>query len=121
MEAALAYELRFRRWERDGDVRFYLDGRYVDPRLEESGAECVYLRCNEDGSVGWRHGFRTGPDTIRRAERNAWAAKATIEGLKLDQISFAEFERRFQECMTKGGNFSVRQYEKKYLLPAIAA
>lgn len=110
------YNLKIKRWGRDGEVRFYLDGRFVEFRSEQSGAECVYLRANEDGSVGWSHGFRCGPDTIRRAERNAYAAQSAIKGLWLDRITFEEFERRYAGCLTKGGNFSVRQYEKKYQL-----
>ena len=115
------YNLKIKRWERDGDVRFYLDGRFVEFRSEQSGAECVFLRAKEDGSIGWRHGFRCGPETIARAERNAYAAQAVIKSLELDGITFAEFERRYSECLTKSGNFSVRQYEKKYLLPELAA
>lgn len=110
------YNLKIKRWERDGDVRYYLDGRYVDYRHKWSGADGVYLCADETGGIKWKHGFRTCPHTIARAERNAEAAKAIISGLDLDGISFAEFERRYAECLTPRGNFSVRQYEKKFQL-----
>ncbi len=110
------YNLKIKRWERDGEVRYYLDGRYVDFRSEWSRAECVFLCEKEDGLVGWKHGFRCSPNTIRRAEDNAEAAKAIIKGLSLEDISFIEWEDRFSQSLTKGGNFSVRQYEKKFQL-----
>ena len=110
------YNLKIKRWERDGDVRYYLDGRFVDHRSEWSNADGVYLCADENGGIKWKHGFRTGPHTVARAERNAKAAKAIISGLDLDGISFAEFERRYAECLTVRGNFSVRQYEKKFQL-----
>lgn len=115
------YNLKIKKWQRGSDARYYLDGRYIEYRSEQSGAECVYLCANEDGSVGWRHGFRCGPETIARAERNSYAAGAIIKSLWLDKIDFAEFERRFEQSLTKGGNFSVRQYEKQFQLPELAA
>src|SRR5690606_35612146 len=84
------YNLKIKRWERDGDVRYYLDGHFVDHRSKWSGADGVYLCADETGSIKWKHGFRAGPHTISRAERNAEAAKAIISGLDLDGISFAE-------------------------------
>lgn len=115
------YNLKIKRWDRDGDVRYYLDGHFVEFRSEQSGAECVFLYRKDDGSVGWRHGFVCGPHTVARAERNAFAAMSAIKGLWLDRITFDEFERRYTQSLTKSGNFSVRQYEKQFQLPELAA
>jgi len=112
------YNLKVKVWSRNDDIRVYLDGKFVEYRSIWSHANAYFYR-KDDGSIGWRHGFRTGPETMRKAEMCAMAVEAIMGFMRCDGMTFEELLNRISQCQTKGGNFSVRQYEKAYVLPSI--
>lgn len=112
------YSIKLVEWTRGDIVRIYVNTRYVDSRETLAAwANGGFFYASENGGIRWSHGFRTGPNTISRAERVAEGMLAIIDEFSLHDISFSELRERIKSCATKNGNFSARQYEKQFLLP----
>lgn len=109
-----SYNIKFKVWSKNGETRVYVSGTWVEYRDIWSHAD-GYLRTDETGVILWNHAFKAGPATITRCEMNAMAMRDIIETLRC--ATFAELLERIAQCQTKSGNFSFRQYEKKYILP----
>jgi hypothetical protein len=109
--------MKMKVWTRGADVRVYIDTRFVDHRDPVSCAGDVYLYAKDDGSIGWRHAFRTGPHAIRRAEMAAMGAGHLYSDGWLP-ATFAELLERIAASQTPGGNFSMPRYERQFLSAA---
>ena len=110
-------------WTKPGtdEVRVYVNTRFVERRNVISYADGCYLLANEDGSVGWRCGWRQGPDTMHRSEMAHLAMTDEEHGFLSRYLNagdglptFAELLTRIADCATKDGNFSYTQYERRY-------
>ena len=116
--------LKFRVWckPNSGEVRVYVDTKYVEHRIASSMADGCYLKANEDGSLGWSVGWTPGPQNMARSERAHFGMTDPEQGVlahirctsSAPMPTFAEFLARINACQTKGGNFSYAKYEKVY-------
>jgi len=113
------YNIKLKVWTNatTGETRIYVDGKYVEYRNVLSHAN-LYLKADENGAIIWNNSFKCNYNTITAAEMNRLAFGELIKALNgwndNSNISFAELLERVTACQTKGGNFSFRQYEKKY-------
>ena len=107
------YNLKLKVWTKGEETRVYVNGKFVEYRSVWSFANSYFYK-REDGSCGWKPAFKQGPWNMRQSEENAMAMEEISKFFSV--VSFDELLKRLVECQTKGGNVSIRQYEKKFVL-----
>lgn len=106
--------LKLRKWTSpQGEVRLYINTRYVEGRNVMSWCDGDFIIADENGNAkATFKGTRNG----NAAEMGAMGRAEVMEMLILNgrSVSFSELVERVEQCQTEGGNFSYAKYEKAY-------
>lgn len=112
--------LKFKKWINPStkEVRYYINTEFVDHRIGMALANSAYI-INDSGKakVCWKGITYDGEGRMyAMMEVNKYLTNQETLTNKFPylSISFAEFEDRWNQCLTKSGNFSFTQYDRKF-------
>jgi len=90
-----------------GEARVYINSAFVERANIWRYADGAYLYASDKGTILWDS---KRPDA---SSSTGVACCKLIKELGLENAQFDELLRRISLCQTKGGNFSMTQYDKR--------